>query len=72
VVVRFGHRGGEVALPQAPGPWKVVHSSHDLATPTVGSRLAVRPLEAIVLRPDLEGAPADGVDDHVDPPTIHG
>ena len=52
VVVRFGLRGGEVELPASAGPWRVVLSSHDLATPTVGSRVAVRPLEAIVLRPD--------------------
>ncbi len=52
VVVRFGLRGGEIELPPAAGPWRVVLSSHDPATPTVGSRLAVRPLEALVLRPD--------------------
>ena len=52
VVVRFGLRGGDVELPPSAGPWRVVLSSHDLATPTVGSRLAVRPLEAIILLPD--------------------
>ena len=52
VVVRFGLRGGEIELPAAADPWRVVLSSHDLATPTVGSRVAVRPLEAIILRPD--------------------
>ena len=52
VVVRFGLRGGEVELPPSAGPWRVVLSSHDRATPTVGSRVAVRPLEAMVLQPD--------------------
>ncbi len=51
VVVRFGLRGGEVELASAAGPWRVVLSSHDLATPTVTSRLALRPLEAIILEP---------------------
>ena len=51
VVVRFGLRGGEIELPPSSGPWRVVLSSHDRATPTVGSRVAVRPLEAIVLQP---------------------
>ena len=50
VVVRFGLRGGEIELPPAAGRWRVLLSSHDLATPTVGSRLAVRPIEAIVLQ----------------------
>ena len=50
VVVRFGLRGGEIELPPAARPWRVVLSSHDPATPTVGSRVAVRPIEAIVLR----------------------
>jgi glycosidase len=58
VVVRFGLLGGEIELPPAARPWRVAVSSHDLATPTVGSRLALRPLEAIVLEPDA--------------PTIHG
>ena len=52
VVVRFGLRGGEIELPPSTGPWRVVLSSCDLATPTVGSRVALRPIEAIVLRPD--------------------
>ena len=52
VVVRFGLRAGEIDLPPASGPWRAVLSSHDLAAPTVGSRLVVRPLEAIILRPD--------------------
>ena len=51
VVVRFGLRGGEIELPPAAGPWRVVLSSHDQAKPTVGSRVAVRPIEAIVLQP---------------------
>jgi alpha-glucosidase len=51
VVVRFGLRGGEIELPPAAGPWRVVLSSLDLATPKVGSRVEVRPLEAIVLEP---------------------
>jgi glycosidase len=51
VVVRFGLRGGEIELPPSAAPWKVVLSSLDLGTPTVGSRLLVRPLEAIVLQP---------------------
>jgi alpha-glucosidase len=49
VMVRFGLRGGEIELPSAAGPWRVALSSHDLATPTVGSRVPLRPLEAIVL-----------------------
>ena len=51
VVVRFGLRGGEIELPPAAGPWRVVLSSLDLATPKVGSRVEVRPLETIVLEP---------------------
>jgi alpha-glucosidase len=52
VVVRFGLRGGEIELPASVDPWRVVLSSQDQATPTVGSRVTVRPLEAIVFRPD--------------------
>jgi alpha-glucosidase len=51
VVVRFGLRGGEIELPPSAGPWRVVHSTHDPVAPRLGSRLAVRPLEAIVLQP---------------------
>ena len=50
VVVRFGLQGGEIELPSPPGPWRVVLSSHDQATPD--GRVAPRrcgPLEAIVL-----------------------
>jgi hypothetical protein len=47
--VRFGLRAGEIELPPATGPWRVVLSSLDPVTPTVGSRIEVRPLEAIVL-----------------------
>ncbi len=50
VVVRFGVRSGEIELPAAGGPWRVLLSSHDLATPTVGSRLTLRPIEAMILR----------------------
>jgi alpha-glucosidase len=50
VVVRFGLRGGEVDLPAGGGPWKVALSSHEQASPTVGSRITIRPLEAIILR----------------------
>jgi alpha-glucosidase len=50
VVVRFGLRGGEVDLPAGGGPWKVALSSHEQASPTVGSRVTIRPLEAIILR----------------------
>jgi alpha-glucosidase len=51
IAVRFGLRGGEIELPPAAGPWQVVLTSHDRAVPVVGSRLALRPLEAIVLQP---------------------
>jgi alpha-glucosidase len=50
VAVRFNLRGGEIELPL--GPWRVVLSSHDPAPSTTGSRLVLRPLEAIVLGPD--------------------
>ncbi|MGH2464523.1 MAG: alpha-amylase family glycosyl hydrolase [Candidatus Limnocylindrales bacterium] len=51
VVVRFGLESGEIELPPASGPWRVVLSSHDLARPTVGARVALRPLEAMILQP---------------------
>ena len=51
VVVRFGLQGGEIELPPDAGAWRVVLSSHDAETPTVGSRVTVRPLEAMVLAP---------------------
>jgi glycosidase len=57
VLVRFGLRGGEIELPPSTRPWRVVLSSHDRATPTVGSRVDVRPLEAIVLQPDAPPFP---------------
>jgi len=49
VVVRFGLRGGEIELPHAGGPWRVVLSSIEPVTLTVGSRIDLRPLEAIIL-----------------------
>jgi alpha-glucosidase len=49
VVVRFDQREGEIELPPAAGPWRLVLSSHDLSTPIAGSRLTLRPLEAVVL-----------------------
>ena len=49
VVVRFGLGSGEIELPQAAGPWRVVLSSIEPVTRPAGSRLVVRPLEAIVL-----------------------
>ena len=52
VVVRFGLEGGEIELPAPAVRGRVVLSSHDPATPTVGSRLTLRPLEAIILQPD--------------------
>jgi alpha-glucosidase len=51
VVVRFGLQGGEIELPPAAGPWRVMLSTHDPATPVVGFRAAVRPLEAMILQP---------------------
>ncbi len=51
VVVRFGLDGGEIELPEATGPWKVVLSSHDLGMTTVGARVTLRPLEAMILQP---------------------
>jgi alpha-glucosidase len=51
VVVRFDQRSGEVELPPSPTPWRIVLSSHDRETPTVGSRVRLRPLEAVVLQP---------------------
>ena len=50
VVVRFGLRGGEIELPHSTGAWRVVLSSHDLAAPRVGSRVAMRPIEAIIVQ----------------------
>jgi alpha-glucosidase len=50
VMVRFGLREGEIELPPATGPWKVVLSSRDLATPAVGPRFTVGPLEAVILQ----------------------
>jgi glycosidase len=55
VVVRFDGRTGKIELPQAATPWRVALSSHDLATPTVGSRLTLRPFEAIVLAHTMHG-----------------
>jgi alpha-glucosidase len=55
VVVRFDRRGGEIALPPAPSPWRVALSSDDLATPDVGQRLALRPFEAVVLTSTMHG-----------------
>ena len=55
VVVRFDRRSGEIALPEAGGPWRVALSSHDLATPGVGPRLTLRPFEAVVLTPTMHG-----------------
>ena len=54
VVVRFGLRAGEIELPPASGPWEIVLSSVALGTPQVGSRLLVRPVEALVLRCETE------------------
>ncbi len=54
VVVRFGLDGGEIELPEAGGPWKVVDSSHDVATSMVGTRVMLRPLEAMILQPDTD------------------
>ena len=51
VVVRFGLVAGEIELPRIDGSWSVALSSHDLETRTVGSRVTMRPLEALVLRP---------------------
>jgi alpha-glucosidase len=50
VVVRFGLRGGEIELPTAAVPWRVVLEprpghAHESA------RVAVRPIEAIILQP---------------------
>jgi hypothetical protein len=50
--------GGEIELPAAAGPWRVLLSSHDTARPEVGSRVAVGPLEAIIL--ELEPTTIDG------------
>jgi glycosidase len=49
VAVRFGLRGGEIDLPSVAEPWRIELSTHDPAAPPVGSRLTIRPLEAIVL-----------------------
>ena len=52
MVVRFGLSGGEIELPAAAGPWRVVLSSHDLShARTVGSRIDAATAEAIVLQP---------------------
>jgi alpha-glucosidase len=48
VVVRFGLAGGDVELPA--GPWVADLSSHGEALAASGSRLTLRPLEAVVLR----------------------
>jgi len=49
VLVRFDDRSGEVDLPASHRAWTVVCSSLGAATPTAGSRLDVRPFEAIIL-----------------------
>ena len=52
VVLGFGHRELSVGLPTAPSgrPWRPALSTHEPAPgPDDGNRLAVRPLEAIVL-----------------------
>jgi alpha-glucosidase len=54
VVVRFGLDGGEIGLPASPAPWKVVLSSQGSPSAGVGSRIALRPLEALVLQPDAD------------------
>ena len=55
VVVRFDHRTGEIELPPAAAPWRVALSSHDRASPSVGSRLTLRPFEAVVLAHTMHG-----------------
>ncbi len=57
VVVRFGLGAGEIELPPAGVPWRVVLSSHDRATPTVGSLVQLRALEAVVLQGDPDTMP---------------
>jgi alpha-glucosidase len=52
IAVRFGLRDGEIELPAAERPWRVLLSSHGTTSSTVGSRVAVGPLEAIILEPD--------------------
>jgi hypothetical protein len=54
VIVRFGLRGGDIELPPAAGSWRLVLSSHDVATRTKRSRLTVRPLEAAILVDTIE------------------
>jgi glycosidase len=52
MVVRFGLQGGEIELP--PGRWTVALSSDDRAASTVGPRVALGPLEAVILEDVLD------------------